>query len=368
MKTIRIIILSILLIFIAAPQVNAACEWENKQMSDTPGVFFGGCTANEKESEESLCSGKKPTYGVCCCETAPAKKAEALFKVPDLQITIPGLDKFTQPTDCETDAAGNKISCKFTWIQEYMAAIYKYGFNIIGIIATIILMVGGVIWLTSAGNASQVDRAKKMIGGAVTGIVILFASVLILSTINPNLVNFLPLELDFIQAEVKKDGLAMARGGGLAGEYSAKECPTEDELATGVKFYATGYYKPKWGDTHEALCDIGMNCTCPNGRSTIVCEMYHLSQPYYQCNPFPEDMEYCNIPALSTGDIAADQTCLKKDSKICVTDSGGKKTTYTVKDSGGAIKKRRIDIWSGSSLSAAYNNTGVVTVKGGACQ
>jgi 3D (Asp-Asp-Asp) domain-containing protein len=359
-------------IFYCFPAFAAqTCVWKEEIYSypdpmTSVTIKTGGCSGAETLSSNSQCSGDRPsaTY-VCCCGVTTNIKTTPQFKIPELQIKIPGiLDGFSVPTDCDTDAQGNQMACRFTWIAEYLTALYKYGFSIVGILAAIILMIGGVIWLTSAGDASRVAQAKKLISGSITGIVVLFSSFLILSTINPDLITFLPLDLNMVNSSQKKEKLAESKAGGLVDQYKKMPCPTSEELKSGVTFFATGYYKPDWKNTHAFFCDIGMNCSCPNGRSkTEVCEMYNLGYTYYACNYFDADVPYCNSPALEDGDIAADLTCLDRGSKICV---DGKKE-YTVKDSGGAIKGRRIDVWSGNNLNKAYKNTGTVTVKAGPC-
>lgn len=74
-------------------------------------------------------------------------------------------------------------------IAEYIKAIYTYAIGIIGILAAVVLMVGGVLWIVAGGNATQVSEAKAWIGAALSGLVLALASYLILSTVNPALVD-----------------------------------------------------------------------------------------------------------------------------------------------------------------------------------
>ena len=79
-------------------------------------------------------------------------------------------------------------------LPSYIGAFYQYGLTIVGILATVILMAGGIIWLTSAGNDSKVTQAKEMIFGSLAGVFLLFSSYLILKTINPELVKLKGIE------------------------------------------------------------------------------------------------------------------------------------------------------------------------------
>lgn len=76
------------------------------------------------------------------------------------------------------------------YIAQMVKAFYDYGVGIAGILAAIMLMAGGLIWLTSAGNSSRIEQAKNLIFGSIIGLVLLFGAWMMLKTINPNLVDF----------------------------------------------------------------------------------------------------------------------------------------------------------------------------------
>ena len=71
----------------------------------------------------------------------------------------------------------------------YIQAIYKYAIGIVGILATVVMMVGGIVWLTAGGNPTRIGEAKAYIGASLTGLILALSSYLILATINPALVN-----------------------------------------------------------------------------------------------------------------------------------------------------------------------------------
>jgi len=77
-----------------------------------------------------------------------------------------------------------------TTIGQYVEAIYKYAIGIVGILATVVMMMGGVIWITAGGNTERISNAKSWISASLTGLVLALASYTILYTINPNLVKF----------------------------------------------------------------------------------------------------------------------------------------------------------------------------------
>ncbi len=78
---------------------------------------------------------------------------------------------------------------QFNNIGEFIQLIYRYGIIIGGILATIIIIVSGIRWTMSGGNAERVKAAQKMIGGAIMGIIILSISFTLLNILNPATVN-----------------------------------------------------------------------------------------------------------------------------------------------------------------------------------
>ena len=61
-------------------------------------------------------------------------------------------------------------------IREGIMAIVRLLMGFLGIIAIIIMLYGGFVWLTSAGNEEKVGQAKKIITAGVIGLVVIFIS------------------------------------------------------------------------------------------------------------------------------------------------------------------------------------------------
>ena len=301
--------------------------------------------------------------------TEPIQAALTKFQLTNpadlMQIKIDTI-KFTEPVCDQGDAKGENVQCEIPWIGQYIVGVYKYAMGIVGIVATVVMMYGGFMWIMAAGNASRISEAKTWIGGAMTGLVLALGSYTLLYVINPDLVSFKPLKLTLIDEE---EQLIEAKTGAKSQEYKDKNCPSGEELAAGVEIYATGYYKPAYGTTHKALCMLHMQCSdCPNGvdTSTNCDDIFPKIKNYHPCKSFPEGADYCKATASGhrpvIGDIAAPD-CISFGTKVCVDG-----TTYTVSDRGGVIDGKRIDIWTGDSRSAANAVTGNKTMKAGACQ
>ena len=63
-----------------------------------------------------------------------------------------------------------------TDIRQGVMSIINYVFGFLGIIAIVLILYAGFIWMTAAGNEEKVEQAKKIITAAVIGLVIIFVS------------------------------------------------------------------------------------------------------------------------------------------------------------------------------------------------
>ncbi len=72
-------------------------------------------------------------------------------------------------------------------LNRLIAWFYYFIVGISGLAAFFMLIWGGVVWLTSAGNPSKIGEAKDRITSAFLGLLIVLSSWLILRVINPDL-------------------------------------------------------------------------------------------------------------------------------------------------------------------------------------
>jgi hypothetical protein len=110
------------------------------------------------------------------------------------QITIPG-SSFIKGEKSEIKEGTSTIG-------EYIESIYNYLLLIVGIVAAIVLMVGGILWLSAGGNTERIGQAQKLITGSLTGLVLMLTSYILLVTINPNLVDFKIAGIDKIDPKI----------------------------------------------------------------------------------------------------------------------------------------------------------------------
>lgn len=61
-------------------------------------------------------------------------------------------------------------------LEATIAGIVNIVLGFLGILATLIILLGGFKWMTSQGNTEKVDEAKKMIGAGVVGLVVILVA------------------------------------------------------------------------------------------------------------------------------------------------------------------------------------------------
>jgi heme/copper-type cytochrome/quinol oxidase subunit 2 len=61
-------------------------------------------------------------------------------------------------------------------VRQQAVEIIRYLMTFLGIIATVIILLGGFRWLTAAGNEDRIAEAKKTIIAGVIGLIIILAA------------------------------------------------------------------------------------------------------------------------------------------------------------------------------------------------
>lgn len=82
-------------------------------------------------------------------------------------------------------------------VADYIGIVYNFLISIVGVVAGVIILVGGFQYLTAGGDAARVGAAKRRIGNAVLGLVLALSSYVLLNALNPDLVRLkVPTGLD----------------------------------------------------------------------------------------------------------------------------------------------------------------------------
>ncbi len=145
-------------------------------------------------------SGDTEASVVAACDAAAAAAADetvsdtsGTYLTPTLNVNIPDI------SFSKIAKIGNTLSINF--IGEYVSGFYKYLISISVIIAVVMIMIGGAQYVAAAGSG-DVGKAKERIRNAVTGFILLMFVVLLMQTVNPNLIFFKPLSIKQIDPEV----------------------------------------------------------------------------------------------------------------------------------------------------------------------
>lgn len=133
----------------------------------------------------------------------------------------------------------------------YIGAVYKFGIWVVGICALLMIVLGGYMYIMSAGNTAGMDKAKGIITDAILGLILALASYLILYQINPALVQ--------LHAPSAMTGGAPA---------AAPAAAPKGALATGCNNYDSAFSSASGGDKNLkclliAIANAESNCN-PN--------------------------------------------------------------------------------------------------------
>ncbi|MFA5124884.1 MAG: hypothetical protein WC473_03655 [Patescibacteria group bacterium] len=72
-------------------------------------------------------------------------------------------------------------------LNSIIGGILNVAMGFLGVIAVLIILYGGFIWMTAGGEQDKVDKAKKMIYAGIIGLVIIFAAYAIAMFVMSNL-------------------------------------------------------------------------------------------------------------------------------------------------------------------------------------
>ncbi|HBH46770.1 MAG: hypothetical protein A2445_00050 [Candidatus Jacksonbacteria bacterium RIFOXYC2_FULL_44_29] len=148
----------------------------------------------------------------CPCGFSSDKPTDKLETVR-LFIPIPGVtDKCGYLCDVNGDSRADVV--------DYVIMVYKFLVGLAGVVAVIMIMLGGYRWIFAMGNSARIAGAKETIFSAIIGLVLALISVQLLETINPRL------------ADVSLPNVAEIGRVSLSEEF----CSQYDILSTDVDF------------------------------------------------------------------------------------------------------------------------------------
>ncbi len=128
------------------------------------------------------------------------------------EIAIPGL------FSGETTITGTSIAT-------YVRAIFILFIWTVGILATVMVVYGGIKWVAAAGNPGRINDARDIVNNAVIGVIIALASVVLLNTINPSLTKFRGIDISTLRKQLGEFYASVDNTIGQCRATAVKESP-----------------------------------------------------------------------------------------------------------------------------------------------
>lgn len=100
-----------------------------------------------------------------------------------LKVTVAPPTEDTKSTETKVEPIKLTNPLRSTSIEVIVGRAVTIFTGLSGSVALLMFMYGGVMWLTSGGNAERVERGKKIFTWATIGLVIIFGAYAILSAI-----------------------------------------------------------------------------------------------------------------------------------------------------------------------------------------
>lgn len=136
-------------------------------------------------------------------------------------------------------------------LGNFLAELYKYLIGLSGIVVVIILILGAFEWVLAGGDRNKIGKAKERIKNAFIGMILISCSYLILYTINPDLLNIVPIKIQNIEP-IEVDRFELAASGSYTGSgYNIKSIGSShifsQEVIAGIQKSA------RWNNIDECI-------------------------------------------------------------------------------------------------------------------
>ena len=189
-KTIQILLASLFLSAFLLPFfVSSVQAQENKK--PYPCMKYDSCMSlgNQKDIAVDFIDNKDSRANKCGSDEGRCIVKSANVK---LNVPIPKLGGGTVPT------VNN--------IDQYVSRLFNWLLQLGGVVAAMVIVWGGYIYITAAGNQARVSQAKETITGGIIGLVLLFGSVTLLGFLNSRIQEQMPIAIDVVSEERYNSG------------------------------------------------------------------------------------------------------------------------------------------------------------------
>lgn len=251
-------------------------------------VTAGRCQELCREGGYSVttCASKpsqKPQYNVMCFTS---KECTAQGGIT----TATGIGTPTQPGECKSGmyyCYPDPKTRKEVTLQvaigdltvtgdlgEYISVVYKWMLGVGTTIAIVFVMVAGLRWSLGGASAEQIGKAKKTITSAITGLILLLSTYLIVFTVNPYLVRLQVPAFPMIKliSLVGEDSCGYLKGFWGTLPYLVKHgAPYDSPYAAGQSQEGQGYELSNY--TNYESCGSVADVVKANNGTTVADDM-----------------------------------------------------------------------------------------------
>lgn len=179
-------------------------------------------------------------------------------------------------------------------ITPYIGLVYNFAAAIVGVVAVIMIVIGGIQYSTSAGNKAAMGSAKETITSAIIGLVIVLMSYLILGVFSSRFTNLSEPVLNDIVLPPDTDW-----SGNCPAGYEAFTSETNCKDTCREKYNTDCSHSPAGNGKSEAWCCLTQT---PPGNRTVcstICENAIVCFRTIPCEDLGKDQcdakekEYC---------------------------------------------------------------------------
>jgi len=136
-------------------------------------------------------------FATTCCKRSGFGQYETVPKISCDNNTdgstqnLIDLCQYSNSSDCVSCASGNgiwtAIGCIPTTLDGFLQKILPFGMGIAGGIAFLLILIGGLQIMMSAGNPEKLNAGKELVSSAVAGLFLIIFSMFILRTIGADI-------------------------------------------------------------------------------------------------------------------------------------------------------------------------------------
>ncbi len=163
---------------------------------------------------QTVCADPVPTAPSTSEPVEEAPPEAAFIPItPELGVPIPGLNLVAPTREGQT--------VRVAFLAGYINAVYRYLTAIILVVAIVMVVYGGFLYLVGSAGVGSIQKGKTIIIDAIMGLLITLAAYAILNTVSPGTTQLKTLELGYIAGEVTEEPGGIDYGEAASGSGAA---------------------------------------------------------------------------------------------------------------------------------------------------